>query len=287
MKTFIFSIDVEDWFQVENLRTVVNYEEWDEKELRVEKSTAIILDILDRHEVKATFFILGWIAEQCPDLVRQISSKGHEIASHGYAHKLLHEMDSAEVREDLLKSLEILQPLSSNSIIGYRSPSFSITDKSADIMNELGFKYDASYNKFQFNERYGEVIVESKKGQSYLENGLLEFPVTYNTYFGVHWPLGGGYFRLSPSWFINKQIKDSFRKNDIANIYLHPWEFDRGQSRVSGLKLSLKFRHYYGLKQTASKLTRLIKNIKNSSNIFITTYSDIISNLTEPDMSKG
>ena len=373
-KHFVFSIDIEDWFQVENLKEVISPDEWDSKELRVEQNTEKVLDILDRHEVQATFFVLGWIAERCPDLVKKIAAHGHEIASHGYGHELLHKMSREEIREDFEKALEIIQPLAENTITGYRSPSFSITDTAADVLKELGFKYDASFNKFQFNERYGAVsfadetamaaslprsdadtsgkgqesgdksdgdpkgselgdksdgvdgsgfIVEGRDDQPTtnnqpktknqkpttahvrLANGLIEFPVTVNTYFGIHWPLGGGYFRLSPMWFLRKQLSDSLRsaqsmadgsgfmaekqnsatnnqqpttnnyKPTTINLYLHPWEFDPDQPRVSGLSFKNRFRHYYGLKHTSGKFEKFVEMVKSRETIEITTFGGL------------
>lgn len=283
MKYFVFSIDIEDWFQVENLKEQVRYEAWANEALRISESTELVLEIMKKHDVRGTFFVLGWIAERKPDLVRKIARQGHEIASHGYKHELLHMIDNATVEADIKRSLEILGPLSSRKIIGYRAPSFSITKSAIQSLKALRFKYDASLNNFQFNKRYGKITVckrmDSVNNQncSYtaLENDLIEFPISVNRYFNVYWPLGGGYFRLSPRWFLRKQLQDIFVENDIVSIYLHPWEFDTSQPRVSGLSRSYYFRHYYGLARTAGKFETLIGLIKDMPDVEVKTFGEI------------
>jgi polysaccharide deacetylase family protein (PEP-CTERM system associated) len=287
MKHFVFSIDVEDWFQVENLKGIVLYDDWHGEELRISESTEIVLDILRRHSVRATFFILGWIAEKEPDLVKNIASQGHEIASHGYKHELLHTIDENSIESDIRRSLQILAPLSCNDIIGYRAPSFSITKAATNALKKMNFVYDASLNDFQFNRRYGKLVTlnrTSKSGgnvveYSVLDNGLIEFPISVNTYFNIYWPLGGGYCRLSPMWFLRKQLHDILRRNDIASIYLHPWEFDSDQPRLRKLGMNYYFRHYYGLDKTAEKVERLIRFVKESPDVEIRTFGEIAKSL--------
>ncbi len=287
MKRFVFSVDVEDWFQVENLKGVVTYDDWHAEELRIGESTGIVLDILRRHNVKATFFVLGWIAERRPDLVTRIASQGHEIASHGYKHELLHKMDENSIESDIRRSLEILQPLSRNKIIGYRAPSFSITKAATEALKKMNFAYDASLNDFQFNRRYGKLKTFNKEGgadsdilkYSVLDNGLVEFPISVNTYFSIYWPLGGGYFRLSPMWSLRKQLNDVLRKSDIVSIYLHPWEFDPDQPRLRRLGMNYYFRHYYGLDKTAEKVEKLIKIVKESNGVELKTFGGIVESL--------
>lgn len=289
MKHFVFSIDVEDWFQVENLKGVMLYEEWASVDLRINESTKIVLDILKKHGVKATFFILGWIAERDHDLVKQIASHGHEIASHGYQHELLHTIDDTRIESDIGRSLEILTPLSYNKIIGYRAPSFSITKHAARSLRAMNFIYDASLNDFQFNRRYGRMIAHKKVGRideercayTVLENDLIEFPISVNTYLNIYWPLGGGYFRLSPMWFLRKQVQDVLKVNDVASIYLHPWEFDPAQPRLKGLSVNYYLRHYYGLDKTAEKFECLIRLIKNTQGLEINTFGEIASNFVD------
>lgn len=289
MKHFVFSIDVEDWFQVENLKGIVVHEAWPDAELRVSQSTQTVLDILKRHGVRATFFILGWIAERKPGLVKRIADHGHEIASHGYKHELLHKIDKLDIDSDIEKSLEILSPLSHSNIVGYRAPSFSITKDAARSLKSMGFIYDASLNEFQFNRRYGRITTYKKTGAvgnkqcvyTILDNGLIEFPISVNTYLSVYWPLGGGYFRLSPMWFLKKQLRDVLRLNDVASIYLHPWEFDPGQPRLKALGLNYHFRQYCRLDETASKFECLIKLVKEMPDLQINTFGEIANSFVD------
>ena len=287
MKYFVFSIDIEDWYQVENLKEQIQYDEWSLKESRIEESTRIVLDILKKRDVRASFFILGWIAERKPELVKEIASQGHEIASHGYKHELLHKIDGTAVASDIRKSIEILSPLSQNKIIGYRAPSFSITKTAARFLKGMNFVYDASLNDFQFNRRYGKIVTHNRVSRSdgddirytVLENDLIEFPISVNTYLTIYWPLGGGYFRLSPMWFIRKQLRDVFKGNDIVSIYMHPWEFDPGQPRLKDLSKNYYFRHYYGLDKTSEKIDNLIRCLKNSPGVEIKTFGEIVKDL--------
>ena len=291
MKQFVFSIDIEDWFQVENLKNVVFYKDWANADLRICESTNTVLEMLGMHNVKATFFILGWIAERVPGLVKRIADNGHEIASHGYKHELLHTIDDTKVELDIKKSLKILKPLAHNRIVGYRAPSFSITKTAARSLKAMNFKYDASLNDFQFNKRYGRIAVSKKIGKvnhhnctyAVLENGLIEFPISVNTYLRVYWPLGGGYFRLSPMWFLKKQLCDIYKTNDIACVYLHPWEFDPAQPRVEGLSVSYYVRHYYGLGKTAGKFESLIGLVKSIPDIEIRTFGEMAKKFTNVD----
>lgn len=268
-KAFVFTIDVEDWFQVENLKGKIAYDSWDARELRVKESTVRVLEILEAAGIRGTFFILGWTAQRLPSLVRRIAEAGHEIACHGYGHRLLHEMSREEIKEDIQRSLEVLRPLSSHPIIGYRAPSFSITAQAASVLREMGFAYDASYNRFQLNSRYGSAAIP---------DSLCEFPVTVNTYAGINWPLGGGYFRLSPMWFLKKQLQDAFdpAATRIHSLYLHPWELDPGQPRVKGLKKNYAFRHYYGLEKNAEKLREFIGLVKGQKTVAVRRFMDLI-----------
>ncbi len=156
---FVLSIDVEDWSQVENLKPVIDKKSWEQLESRVEQNTLSVLEVLQTKKIKGTFFALGWIAERFPDIIKEITAQGHEIGSHGYFHDLLHNLNEEEIKKDIEKSLEILTLLSKNAIIGYRAPSFSINPRAIKILKKLHFRYEASYNDFQFNQRYGNIEV--------------------------------------------------------------------------------------------------------------------------------
>jgi len=257
-RTICLSFDVEDWFQVENLRAKFPPESWDRCELRVENNTRKILDLLDKYNVKATFFVLGWIAERKPQLVKEIHSRGHEIASHGYGHIINYELSRDEIFEDIKKSKELLEGITGDKIVGYRAPNFSVTKDVIDALTALKFKYDSSYHPFSGNERYGQLGVD-EKGIFKLNESLIEIPMSVwkNKFFELS-VAGGGYFRLYPYSFFRTLTTSYLKKNDYMIMYFHPWEFDPEQPRVKDVKFSYSFRHYVGLETTLSKLDKFI-----------------------------
>lgn len=257
------SFDVEDWFQVENLKSVVRYEDWDKYELRVEKNTQKILEILRQHNTKATFFVLGWIAERCPNLIKHIDEEGHEIASHGYSHKLLYLMTQSEFKGDVLRSKAILEDITGKEIIGYRAPSFTIVKDTLwaiDILKECGFKYDSSIFPISFHDRYG--FNGMKSIPFYFTNGLLEVPLSTVKIFKVNMPLGGGaYLRVLPYSYFHFFFKYFNSRNRGIVFYLHPWELDYKQPKLYP-PLLLRLRHYVNLDKTEKKLEVLLRNFK-------------------------
>ncbi|MBO8161803.1 MAG: DUF3473 domain-containing protein [Thermosipho sp. (in: Bacteria)] len=263
-KTICLSFDIEDWFQVENLREKFPPEIWDKCESRVVKNTIKILDLLDEYNVKATFFILGWIAERFPDLVKEIHSRGHEIASHGYGHIINYQLSRKEIFKDIRKSKEILENIIAQEIIGYRAPSFSITEDVIDVLKRLDFKYDSSYHPFSKNKRYGQIDT-NKKGFFYIREGLLEIPMSVWKSKSFELSIaGGGYFRLYPYILFKSLALSYLKKNDFLIMYFHPWEFDPEQPRIKDIKFSYRFRHYIGLKKTYNKLSKFLEiSIKN------------------------
>jgi polysaccharide deacetylase family protein (PEP-CTERM system associated) len=266
MKNAIMTIDVEDWFQVENLKSVINGQ-WDDKELRVEKSIYRLLEIFDRHGIKATFFVLGWIAERCPSIVKEIAAQDHEIASHGYMHQLIYQQNPNSFRSDLLRSKIILEDIIQKQVIGYRAPSFSITNWAIDILKNEGFIYDSSYYDFGRHDRYGKLDIsnsEKIKGANIyvLSNGVFEIPMSTLNILNKKIPIsGGGYFRIIPYFKFIELFKKSISQNGTSIFYLHPWEIDENQPRVKGLKANYSFRHYCNISKTFSKLERLLKSI--------------------------
>lgn len=257
------SFDIEDWFQVENLKGAIRYSEWGKLELRVVNNTKKILAILKETDTKATFFILGWVAERCPDLVLEIAEMGHEIGSHGYAHQLVYNLTESELREDLRGSKEILEGITGKKVYGYRAPSFSITKDSVwalDILKELGYTYDSSVFPVSFHDRYGFL---GCNGRPFCwHNGLMEIPLSVYRFGGLAVPLaGGGYFRLFPYQcfrFFLRRLNDG---NQNFTFYLHPWELDPDQPRVD-IPLGYRFRHYINLRLTEKRLMRILKDFK-------------------------
>jgi polysaccharide deacetylase family protein (PEP-CTERM system associated) len=260
-KKILLTFDVEDWFQVENFKEYIPFSSWETKELRVGSNTLQILDLLDlaASDIRATFFVLGWIAERCPELVREIHNRGHEVASHGYNHHLCYNQSEDELREDLIKSKELLEKITGDEIVGYRAPSFSITDKALEIVRKTGFLYDSSYNSYEGHGRYGllESIKSRERNQPFysLSPSFYEIPVS-NLTFGkkvIPWG-GGGYFRLIPSLLYVAGMRKVLKNTSSFVFYLHPWEIDPGQPRVEQAKLFFRFRHYANLRSTLGKL---------------------------------
>lgn len=260
MKALI-SVDVEDWFQVENLNSVIKRTEWNLKESRVQKNVELILDIFNNNNTKATFFVLGWIAEKFPELIKKISDEGHEIASHGYGHDLIYNLDKSEFKNDLIKSKSILEDISGKQVYGYRAPSFSITEWAVDILIKTGFLYDSSLFQAFTHDRYGKLdnCILEEKPIFELKKGFYQVKLSCLNIFNKNLPwAGGGYFRVIPYFLFRKGIKKILKKQNVFCFYIHPWEFDPDQPRVKNIKLQYKFRHYNNLKSTKIKFERLI-----------------------------
>jgi len=253
------TIDVEDWFQVENLRAVYDHTSWEKAESRVERNTELILEALDNHKVKATFFILGWVAERYPKLVKKISEEGHEVASHGYNHILNYNLSEEELRRDLESSKKLLEDLTGKEVIGYRAPSFSVNDKVLATLSEIGYRYDSSFNPFSLHDRYG-TITQSVISRPFLhQSGIVEFPMPVLELGHINLPIsGGGYFRIYPFWTFKKLLQLYFRKNTLFVFYMHPWEIDSEQPVVKNIPFGYKLRHYVGLKGCYRKFEKLL-----------------------------
>jgi len=260
----LLSIDVEEWFQVENLKVAISRGSWDKCESRVVRNTRKILKILKDNNTNATFFVLGWVASKFPTLIREIDRNGHEIACHGFNHKLIYNETRQEFKNDILKAKDILESIIGKDVIGYRAPGFSITKDSlwaTEVLKDCGFQYDSSIFPVSFHDRYGF----SKISGSYFcfKNGLIEIPITTFDILGIRTPLGGGgYFRLLPYRYFQYSIKHLNRNKKRVVFYLHPWELDANQPRI---KLPLKYsmysmRHYINLNATESKFKSLLED---------------------------
>lgn len=260
------TIDVEDYYMVSAFSDVIKFENWHDYESRVEKNTYKILDLFDKYEIKATFFVLGWVAEKYPKLIRDIYSEGHEIASHGYNHRLIYNLTPHEFKEDVRITKSILEDIIGFHIIGYRGASYSIVKKTLwalDILIEEGFLYDSSIFPIR-HDRYG--FPEANRFPHIIErsNGtIVEFPPSTYYLFGQNIPIaGGGYLRLFPLKFIRFAIKRINKKEkNIVILYLHPWEVDPDQPRMNGRFLS-RMRHYINLKSTLPKLNILLREFR-------------------------
>ncbi len=262
-----FTVDIEDWFHVCGINNRdINFENWDKCEDRVVKNTLKILDILDRYNVKATFFFLGWVAEKHPELVVKAKEGGHEIATHGYAHKLIYEQSQEEFAKDLEKSISIIENITKEKIKGYRGPGFSITEQSLwalKVVAEHGLKYDSTI----FPAKRGHGGLRSAQQYPYLIEferniKLWEFPISTVKILGKNVPFsGGGYLRLLPYWFIREAIKKINRSGKPAIIYMHPREMDMEQPRIR-LPIDRKFKYYINLSSMEGKIKALISDFQ-------------------------
>ena len=265
----VMSIDLEEWFQVTNFEKAIDRSDWNRYPLRVPDTMPLLLDIFSRHNVRATFFTLGWVAERYPDLIRRIQREGHEIASHGYDHRLVTTLSPMEFRQQLVRSKDILQQITGKSVDGYRAPSYSFCDETPWAIDELlntGYLYDSSI--LPFGSRQHPKLCDSRfpcllSGQS---GDLVEYPLSTLDVGKFNIPIaGGGYFRLLPYNIVRMGIKKLNRENNPAIMYFHPWEFDPDQPRVMNASWLSKFRHYNNLDINLSKFLRLIKDFHFAS----------------------
>jgi polysaccharide deacetylase family protein (PEP-CTERM system associated) len=312
----LLTFDVEDWFQVENFRQCIPFYSWPACELRIENNLHTILDLLDsiklnnpsnpsnpQHRptspslcamrsapcgtLKATFFVIGWLAERLPHLVLEIQKRGHEIASHGYFHKLCSEQSPDDLRMDLIKTKELLEDMTGTAVYGYRAPSFSISDDAIDIIIETGHLYDSSFNSFHLNKRYGRINLNGSNGNGILHqitDSFYELPISNLNIANRMIPWGGGgYFRLIPSKLFGQGVLSILKKQGAYLFYMHPWEVDPEQPRVSNIPIASKFRHYINLNKTFSKLSYFLHSFKNCRFLTCHQYLSKITHLRSGD----
>jgi polysaccharide deacetylase family protein (PEP-CTERM system associated) len=260
------SIDVEDYFHVSVFDGLVSRLQWAEMPSRVRANTDRLLNIFDEFNVLATFFVLGWVGERYPDLVRDIAKRGHEIASHGYAHRLVYDQTPDTFRADVRKAKAILEDASGRRVLGYRAPSYSITPRSLwalDILIEEGYGYDSSIFPIR-HDRYGIPVSDRRPYRIERSAGsLVEVPGSTTRLGPLNLPVaGGGYFRILPYWWTRWGISRVNRQEHRPAIfYLHPWEIDPEQPRLSAGRLS-RFRHYRNLDKTEARLRQLLADFR-------------------------
>jgi polysaccharide deacetylase family protein (PEP-CTERM system associated) len=261
------TFDVEDYFHVEAAAHVVSRADWERYPPRVEDTTGRILDMLDTYRVTATFFVLGWVAERCPGLVRDIDARGHEIACHSYAHRVVYGMTPAEFRDDVRRAKTTIEDVIGARILGYRAPTFSIVQRSSwalQVLAEEGFTYDSSIFPIH-HDRYGMPSAPRFPYRIQLEGGreIVEFPMTTVAVGRHRLPLcGGGYFRLWPYSVISAGLRwINGHEHEPGIVYLHPWDFDPEQPRlpIHGVN---RLRHHLNIRGTARKLERLLQNFR-------------------------
>ena len=377
-KFFLFTVDVEDWFQVENFKASIPFDTWDDRELRVEQNTHKLLDLLgdekgegsripgfrgssetnkttnqlnqqtnngnqnsefrsqnsvDRGQecaaesmevpnslsriscssrgwaqptthnpqhsthtnVRATFFVLGWVAKKLPGLIREIHQRGHEVASHGNNHHLCTTESAGLLQKDLAGSKALLEDIIGSRVVGYRAPSFSINDDVLKVIEDAGYQYDASFNSFDKHGRYGRISTNGfrKTGIAYqISESFYEIPISNlclqpSTFSLLRssfnrkpfvLPLGGGgYFRLFPYMLFKKGIRRILQEDNAYSFYLHPWEVDPGQPRVKNAPASLKFRHYINLASNENKVRRMLADFRDCRFVTCREYLDSLS----------
>jgi polysaccharide deacetylase family protein (PEP-CTERM system associated) len=224
------------------------------------------LALFERHKTRATFFVLGWVAERLPELIRTVEAQGHEIAVHGYNHLLLTEITPQEFEEDLAKALQAIENCGVKSRpIGFRAPSFTVVEKTKPwalpILEKYNFKYDSSVFPIGFHPDYG--VPNSPLVPYKITDGLYEFPMSCLEMFGRRFPFGGGgYFRLFPYAYTKYCLKKVNDGGRTTVFYLHPWELDPGQPRIKELSLSQKIRHYRNLDQTEKRFAKLLNDFE-------------------------
>jgi len=258
------SIDVEDWFQVSAFAGAIAPTEWDRLPCRVERNVGSILDLLDEAGAHGTFFTLGWVAERYPGLVRAIAARGHEVASHGYAHQRASDQSPAEFLEDIRRAKAVLEDITGGSVTGYRAPSFSVGPGNAwafDCIAAAGYRYSSSVYPIR-HDHYG--APDSPRFAHEVCKGLVELPVATVRVLNRNWPAGGGgYFRLLPYRLSRWSLR---RINGVdgrpAIFYFHPWEVDPEQPRVQGASAKARFRHYLNLDRMHARLGRLLHDFR-------------------------
>jgi len=279
------TVDVEDYFQVSAFAQSIDQKDWDDHPLRIENNTQKLLDMFDEFQIKATFFVLGWVAERQQPLILEIANRGHEVACHGYSHQLVYNQTPEVFQEETVRAKNILEDIIQQPVKGYRAASYSITERSLwalDILAESGFAYDSSIFPVR-HDRYGmpdtpehPYVLTTPKGHS-----IIEFPLSTAKIFKYRLPVaGGGYFRLYPYWLSRMGLRQINRQQKPFIFYLHPWEIDPDQPKINASLFS-RFRHYNNLEKCESRLQQLIKDFQ------FTTVSDVLENLGFADDSRS
>jgi len=262
----VFTVDVEDYYQVEAFSGRIERSRWKDFPSRVARNTDALLELLAEKGIKGTFFVLGCVAEAQPDIVRRIHASGHEIASHGYSHRMITKQTPEEFRQETLRSKAILEDITGMEVLGYRAATYSITEDTLwalDVLAAAGFRYDSSIFPV-VHDRYGipgfcrrPCVIETEHG------ALVEFPITTTRVLGRNLPIaGGGYFRLFPLALSLWGLRRVNREGLPFTFYIHPWEIDPGQPRIDGIGAMTRFRHYVNLSRTQQRLAQLLQNFR-------------------------
>lgn len=263
--THFFTVDVEEHFQVQALESVVSRDDWLLQPSRVGRSTDAILESLSRHSVRGTFFVLGWLANHRPEVVRSIARAGHEVASHGFSHRRVTHLTPDAFREEVRSSKRALEDLTGDVVNGYRAPSFSIVpglEWAFDVLVEEGYSYDSSVFPIR---RPGYGYASAPRAPYLMRRpagSLAEFPLATTNFFRLPVPAaGGGYLRQLPLGVIRRAFREAGQRGESATFYIHPWEVDAEQPRLPVSPITY-LRHYRGLETTLSKLETLLTEFR-------------------------
>jgi polysaccharide deacetylase family protein (PEP-CTERM system associated) len=259
----VFSVDVEDYFHAETFSGIVERSQWESYESRVVNNTHRLLDLCSEMGVEGTFFVLGWVADRFPSLVRQIAARGHELACHSYWHRLIYKLDRKEFHDDSYRAKQAIEQASGSQVYGYRAPTYSIVMNSlwaTDILAELGFTYDSSIFPIR-HDRYG--IADAPRFPFRIDTPsgpLLEYPIaTFRLWGSTHFPFGGGgYLRLLPQWYNRLGFRRAQTEGLPVISYIHPWEIDPQQPRLHGGWKS-RLRHYTNLGKTYTRVEQMLR----------------------------
>lgn len=273
------TVDVEDYFQVSAFERHIRREDWDRLECRVERNTERILALFDSRGVRATFFMLGWLAERYPQLVRRIVDGGHELASHGYSHVRVTQQQPGQFRGDVSRTKKLLEDISGVPVRGYRAASYSIGASNLwalDVLREVGYDYSSSIYPIH-HDLYGWPAAP-RFAFHHRETGLIEIPVTTVEFFERKFPCGGGgYFRLFP-YAVSRWALRRVNRHDREPcvFYFHPWEIDADQPRQTNLGLKTRFRHYLNLGRMEQRLARLLEDFRwgRMDQVFLASRQD-------------
>lgn len=259
----ILTFDIEEWFHILDNASTKTEKEWSNFEPRIHRNMEIIYGILDETEVRATFFVVGWMAERYPEVIREIAKRGYQIGSHTHLHQLVYEQDRSTFFKDVERSIKTIEDCTGEKVTSFRAPGFSIMEQNKwafEVLYELGITTDSSV--FPASRAHGGLPAYGTASPSLLEyNGatLWEFPINTQTVLGK--PLifsGGGYFRLLPYAF----IKNCSKKSDYIMTYFHPRDFDYEQPLIDGLSVARRFKSYVGLKSCEPKLKKWIRDFE-------------------------
>jgi|RhiMethySRZTD1v2_1073278.scaffolds.fasta_scaffold29682_3 polysaccharide deacetylase family protein (PEP-CTERM system associated) len=258
------TVDVEDYFHVEAFAGVVPRDRWDSYPLRVVENTRRVLDLFDRHGVKGTFFVLGWVARKAPEIVRDIARRGHEVGCHSFWHRRIYRLSPEEFRADLREATKVIEDAAQTRLRGHRAPSYSVTKDSLwalQVLAEEGYAYDSSIFPIR-HDIYGMPDFPRSVVRVELDGGasIVEFPPSTVRIFGRNLPgPGGGYLRIFPLAYARWALRRIAARDGMpGTVYIHPWEVDPGQPRIAG-PLRSRLRHYTNLARTQGRLEKLLE----------------------------